>query len=332
MLGRASGRPTGRTDSRRPAAGGATTTRGRSGRRSPGRWRLEVDAAQVDLYGLLLWLEVHDDDEALAPVVCRAQEGVVLLGSSRRQSLPPARVVHGRVRGLQLQNPALFGIGEDRRPQAVDHLREHDQVTGGGGEGHREMRLARVFELRRIEVEDAADLDDAVVIVAQGALDRARIAALDGVCHDVAALLPEDAEPVVLHARPATFRDPGHRIFVKGASAFRLAVLAAVAGDDVGHAPAVRAPVTADVPVHGIDHHAVDAGVHPEADDLPNLVLELGAPPVVLRQPHRLSGQIDAFPFRPVVLAGALAVLPELVLLGVVVRPACSPANGRAAP
>jgi hypothetical protein len=63
------------------------------------------------------------------------------------------------------------------------------------------------------------------MIIAQGELDRARVAAFDSIRDDVAALLPEDRQSVILYAGPAAFRDPRNRIVPKSARAFRLAEL-----------------------------------------------------------------------------------------------------------
>src|SRR5262245_4700408 len=152
------------------------------------------------------------------------------------------------------------------------------------------MRLARVLKFRWIEEERAANGNNAIVVAAKGVLERTGIAAFNRFRDHLAVLNPEDAESVILHTRPSAFCDPWHWIFLKAAGAFRLAVLAAITGDDASHVFSTEIPVTADVPVDSIDHHPVDTGIHPEADHLFNVLLKLVATPVVLRQAHRFTG------------------------------------------
>src|SRR6185437_9852941 len=75
-----------------------------------------------------------------------------------------------------------------------------------------------------------------------------------------------------------------------------------------------------DVPIHCVQNHAVQSGVHPEAHDSLGLGRPFGRCPVVLRQMDGRAMRILARPARPVEALCALAPLPEFIFGWIVAR------------
>src|SRR5580704_15338739 len=212
--------------------------------------------------------------------------------------------------GLCFQKPLDLGIG---CPLVVLVAPVGDEMSRRGNDGVGEvLSFGTVVEADEAHGQRATGSDHTIVIVAQRFFDSSRISSFDGLLEDLTWLFPPYSKTVILNRSPPALGDPCDRILMKCSAAFRLAVLVAVAIDDVSDALAALFPGVTDIPIYGVHHHAIDAGLHPEADNLFCLVLPLDAVPVVLRQFDGFAGFVLPRPTSPVVALRALAVSPVL--------------------
>src|SRR5580658_580687 len=159
-----------------------------------------------------------------------------------------------------------------------------DKSARGGEQSLNEPLLIGVLHLEDGCIERATSSAHAIMIRAKCGLKNSGIAFLHALSQWIIVFLPPDAEAVVINIGPVSFGGPSNRIVgVKCASAFGLRKGVSVAGNGTGDPLVAFFPGVTDIPVHGVNHHSVEACVHPEMNDLFRLTRPFVVDPVVLR-------------------------------------------------